>query len=164
MRTSVWQLVIAGLCVSGSAIAAKQIAPGPCLHYQHEALSRSDGRTHIPQEVALSGELIRRTYWGPPNYGEHPATDSLEDAWLVVLDTPVCVEAHSGELDENSTSELNVIVVQLVVLDPGPGNKSLKEVDRLVGRHVAVTGFLDHALTGHHRTPVLLMVASIAGA
>jgi len=62
-----------------------------------------------------------------------PLTDSLEDAWLVVLDTPVCVEAHSGELDENSTSEYNVIVVQLVVLDPGPGNKSLKEVGAFSG-------------------------------
>ena len=164
MRTGVWQCVITGLCVSGSAIAAKQLAPGPCLHYQHEALSQSGGRTHIPNEVALSGELIRRTYWGPPNYGEQPATDSLEDAWLVVLDTPICVEADPGGLNENSTSEFNVIVVQLVVLEPGAGNESLKAVDRLVGRHVIVTGFLEHALTGHHRTPVLLMVASIAAA
>jgi hypothetical protein len=130
MRTIVGLLVIAGLCVGGSATAAKQIAPGPCLHYQHEALTHSRVRTHIPQEVALSGEVIERTYWGPPNYGEHPATDSLEDAWLVVLDTPICAEADSTGFGDNSVSEYNVIVVQLVVLDPGPDNKSLKQVEQ----------------------------------
>jgi hypothetical protein len=61
-------------------------------------------------------------------------------------------------------TEINVIVVQLVVLDPGPDNKSLKEVERLVGRRVAVKGVLNHAVTGHNRTPVLLMVASINAA
>jgi hypothetical protein len=32
----------------------------------------------------------------------------------------------------------------------------------LVGRHVTVAGALSHAVTGHNRTPVMLMVASIA--
>jgi len=156
-------LVFAGVCGGTSAIASTHKAPGPCLHYQHEALSHSNGGTHIPQEVALSGELIERTYWGPPNWGEHPATDRLEDAWLLLLDTPICVEADSGSVNNNVT-EINVIVVQLVVLDPAPDNKSLKEVERLVGRRVAVKGVLNHAVTGHNRTPVLLMVASINAA
>jgi hypothetical protein len=141
-------------------MGARPNAPGPCLHYLHEKLSQSDGRTRVPEEVTLSGELIERTYWGPPNWGEHPDTDRLEDAWLLVLDRPVCVDADPSWV--NNVSESNVIVVQLVVLDAGPDNKALKNVARLVNRHVTVSGFLDHALTGHHRTPVLFMVASIA--
>ena len=160
MRINLTLLVFAGLCGAGSAIAEKHNAPAPCLHYLREALSHSDGQTHIPQEVALSGELIERTYWGPPYWGEHPDTDRLEDAWLLVLDSPICVEADASWV--NNVSEHNIIVVQLVVLDPGPGNKSLKSVARLVNRRVTVSGYLDHALTGHHRTSVLLVVASIA--
>jgi hypothetical protein len=162
MRIKLALLVFAGVCGGTSAIASTHKAPGPCLHYQHEVLSHSNGS--IPQEVALSGELIERTYWGPPNWGEHPATDRLEEAWLLLLDTPICVEADSGSVNNNNVTEINVIVVQLVVLDPGPDNKSLKEVERLVGRRVAVRGVLNHAVTGHNRTPVLLMVASINAA
>jgi hypothetical protein len=160
VRITLTLLVFAGLCGGGCAIAARHNAPGPCLHYRHETLSQSDGRTRIPQEVTLSGELIERTYWGPPNWGEHPDTDRLEDAWLLILDRPICVEADSSWV--NNASEHNVIVVQLVVLDPGPDNRALKNVARLVTRRVTVSGFLDHADTGHHRTPVLLVVASIA--
>ena len=60
------------------------------------------------------------------------------------------------------TSEFNVIVTQLVVTDPGSDNEYIKRVEKLVGRHVTVAGALSHAVTGHNRTPVMLMVASIA--
>jgi hypothetical protein len=35
-------------------------------------------------------------------------------------------------------------------------------VEKLVGRRVTIAGALWHAVTGHNRTPVLLLVASIA--
>ena len=109
----------------------------------------------------MTGELIERTYWGPPNWGEQPATDRLEEAWILVLDSPACVMADNTN-QNNDQPEFNVIVMQLVVTDTGPHNEYLKQVENLVGQRVTVTGALGHAVTGHNRTPVMLMVASIA--
>ena len=96
-----------------------------------------------------------------PNWGEQPATDRLEEAWILVLDAPACVMAdHTNQ--NNDQPEFNVIVMQLVVTDTGPHNEYLKQVENLVGRRVTVTGALEHAVTGDNRTPVMLIVASIA--
>jgi hypothetical protein len=157
---------IAGICfcnlvVAADRAAADRVAPAPCLHYQHEPNSVVNGRSSVPKEVTLTGELIERTYWGPLNWGEQPATDRLEEAWILVLDAPACVLAdHTNQT--NDQPEYNVIVVQLVVTDSGPDNEYLKQVANLVGRRVTVAGALWHAVTGHNRTAVMLMVASIA--
>ena len=152
---------IAVISLCNLVVAAERVAPAPCLHYQHEPNSVVNDRSSVPKEVTLTGELIERTYWGPPDWGEQPATDCLEEAWILVLDAPACVLAdHANQT--NDQSEYNVIVVQLVVTDSGPDNENLKQVANLVGRRATVVGALWHAVTGHNRTPVMLMVPSIA--
>ena len=161
LRVNPILVFFAGLCWCNLVVAADRVTPAPCLHYQHEPNSIVNGRSSVPKEVTLTGELIERTYWGPPNWGEQPATDRLEEAWILVLDAPACVLAdHANQT--NDQAESNVIVVQLVVTDPGPDKEYLKQVEDLVGRRVTVGGALWHAVTGHNRTPVMLMVASIA--
>jgi len=161
MRLNPISTFFTGLCCCNLVVAADRVAPAPCLHYQREQNSIINARSSVPMEVTLSGELIERTYWGPPNWGEQPATDRLEEAWILVLDTPACVRADHED-PTNDQSESNVIVMQLVVTNPGPDNVYLKQVEKLVGRRVTVAGALSHAVTGHNRTPVMLMVASIA--
>jgi Domain of unknown function (DUF4431) len=161
MRVNAIFVFSAVLCWCNLVVAADRAKPAPCLHYQHEPDFIVNGQSTVPKEVTLSGELIERTYWGPPNWGEQPATDRLEEAWILVLDAPACVMAdHANQ--NNDQAEFNVIVMQLVVTDAGPGNENLKQVENLVGRRVTVVGALGHAVTGHNRTPVMLMVASIA--
>jgi Domain of unknown function (DUF4431) len=160
VRIELTLFIVGVLCGGSFAVAANRNAPGPCLHYQRESLSHANGQSHIPKEVTLSGKLIERTFWGPPDWGDHPDTDTLEDAWILVLDTPICVLADPAN-SNNNQSEYNVVVVQLAVLDPGPNNIALKRVAHMVGRHVTVTGVLNHAVTGHNRTPVQLAVASV---
>jgi hypothetical protein len=161
MRVNPILVFVAALSWCNLGVAADRVTPAPCLHYQHEPNSIVNGRSSIPKEVTLTGELIKRTYWGPPNWGEQPATDSLEDAWILVLDAPACVLAdHANQT--NDQPEYNVIVMQLVVTELGPGNEYLKQVANLVSRRVTVAGALWHAVTGHNRTPVQLMVASIS--
>jgi hypothetical protein len=161
MRVNPVSALFAGVCWCTLAAAANRVTPAPCLQYQHEPNSIVNGRSSVPKEVTLTGELIERTYWGPPNWGEQPATDRLEEAWILVLDAPACVMAdHTNQ--NNDQPEFNVIVMQLVVTDTGPHNEYLKQVENFVGRRVTVTGALEHAVTGHNRTPVMLMVASIA--
>jgi hypothetical protein len=161
MRVDPILLFVAGLSWCNCVVAADRVTPAPCLHYQQKPNSIVNDRSSVPKEVTLTGELIKRTYWGPPNWGKQPATDRLEDAWILVLNAPACVLAdHANQT--NDQPEYNVIVMQLVVTEPGPGNEYLKQVDNLVGRRVTVAGALWHAVTGHNRTPVILMVAAIA--
>jgi hypothetical protein len=160
MRWCTALVVVPFLAGQGQAIASNSKAPGPCLHYQQQPNSMVNGKSRVPEEVRLSGELIERTFWGPPFWGEHPKTDSLESAWIIVLDTPICVLADPSYI--NNAAEFNVIVVQIIVFTDGPNNEFLRQVSKLIGHHVAMTGVLDHAITGHNRTPVMMEVASIA--
>ena len=158
-RCTAW-IVVSLLASHGLSIASNSKAPGPCLNYQQKPNTMVNGRSRVPEEVRLSGDLIERTYWGPPNWGEHPESDRLEDAWIIVLDKPICVLADPRFID--NAAEHNVIVVQIIVDTSGPNDDLFRRVSTLVGHHVTVTGALDHAITGHNRTPVMMEVASIA--
>ena len=108
-------------------------AAAPCFHYNQDG-------------VELSGTVILKTFFGPPNYGEDPKTDSKERQALLELDHPLCVDA-SPDGEEKAESQQTLIT--LVPL----GNFSLVP---LAGRHVTVSGSLYHAISGHHHTPVLI--------
>ena len=69
--------------------------------------------------VTLSGKVQLQTFFGPPNYGENPATDSREIQAILLLEKPICVEANPKDYDE---AEQNQGVVTLVPL----GNENLK--------------------------------------
>jgi len=98
--------------------------------------------------VVLSGTVVLRTFFGPPNYGENPETDSKEVQALLKLDHPLCA-VESVEREEQA--ERNQRQVTLVPL----GGFSLKPY---AGKHVFVKGSLFHADNGHHRTPVLIAI------
>lgn len=107
-----------------------------------------------PAVVELKGKLVVKTYFGPPNYGENPKTDSREKGWIVSLDKPINVRGKTGpDADYESDSVENVRELQLVLLVPHKGLK---------GRKVIVKGTLFHAHTGHHHTDVLMQVQSIS--
>ena len=103
--------------------------------------------------VQLKGTIFTRIYFGPPNYGENPATDRREEQALLLLDAPICVK---GRRDATAFNEGNVIVVQLAAISVQPN-----VVYGAVGHRVEVSGSLFHSETGHHRTPVLVDVASV---
>lgn len=102
-----------------------------------------------PAVVRLSGFLIVEQHFGPPNYGEDPETDSVEEALILLPDESVAVQGDPNDLD-NSESYENIRRIQLVVEG--------REVWRWLGRHVTVEGTLFGAYTGHHRTKVLMRV------
>lgn len=134
---------------SGAVVAAPVIAdaadpPKACLQY--------DGHS-----TELSGTLFSRNYYGPPGYGENPKQDARESAWLLLLDAPICVVASDHPEKDNNAGERDQIVVQLAAVHVEP-----ERIQKVEGRRVTVTGQLYHALTGHHRTPVLLDVYSVS--
>lgn len=108
--------------------------------------------------VSLTGTLRARVFAGPPNYESTKRGDRKETALILVLVARICTS--SSEAKGGDVSESNVRDVQLVVVKPA----HWKTIQRRMGKRVAVTGTLFHANTGHHRTKVLLDVATIRAA
>ena len=103
-----------------------------------------------PETVTLTGRVIHRTFYGPPNYGEYPKSDTREKQVILILDSAVDVIANGNDAFDHT--ELKVRDVTLV-LHRATGNLS--------GKRVVVEGTLFHAHTGHHHTRVLMDVQTI---
>jgi hypothetical protein len=104
-----------------------------------------------PHTVDLRGRLTIQQKYGPPNYGENPATDQKVLVPILVLDQPVNVCGDSTS-QLNNQSFHNVKEIQLVLPD------GAHAYDRLMKQSVVVTGTLSAAVSGHHYTPVVLTV------
>jgi hypothetical protein len=81
-----------------------------------------------------------------------------ETEWLLDLSRAVCVDEDKAEPDLNPAQK-DVRRVQLVL--DGTAYKTHKD---LVGKQVVATGTLFGRHTGHHHTPVLLTVSTLAKA
>ena len=101
--------------------------------------------------VTLSGTVKLQTFFGPPNYGENPDTDSRETQAILLLTKPICVEANSAEDEEAEQNQLEVTLVPFK-------KQNLKNYE---GKKIVVQGTLYHAHTGHHHTPVLIEIKRI---
>ena len=124
------------LLVSSTSFGAE----GPCLRYE-------------PAVVHLLGRVVRRTFPGPPNYENIQKGDQPETQALLKLDQPICVLGDPKD-ELNSEDEHDQ---RLVTLVPASGMKMAS----FLGARVRVEGTLFHAITMHHRTPVLITVKRI---
>jgi hypothetical protein len=106
-----------------------------------------------PAMVKLSGILVMDAYYGPPNYGEEPETDEIEQGWALKLDRPVDVLADPNS-DINTEAAEDVWRVQLVA---GPKMR----LGAHLGQRVMLEGTLFHSHTAHHHTKVLLEVQKV---
>ena len=101
--------------------------------------------------VTLSGRIIYEDHFGSPNYGENPETNLVETAVILILHEPITVKGNP-ERDYNSQVLKNIKKIQLVVPWEEIGQTDLS------GKNVTVHGTLFEAITGHHRTEVLMSV------
>jgi hypothetical protein len=92
-----------------------------------------------------------QTFFGPPNYGESPTTDSKEDQAILLLDTPICVFTSKSGNEEGVMNQFAVTLVSVHGRDLRP----------FAGKRAIVEGVLFHANTGHHHTPVLIQLELI---
>jgi hypothetical protein len=103
------------------------------------------------ERVAVEGELVTRTFPGPPNYESIEAGDRPETHWLVQLERPACVDRDPHDKDGLNPAVAEIRGIQLV-LSP---EQYRRHAGRL-GQRVTVSGRLFGAHTAHHKTPVLL--------
>ena len=136
-------LLWSGIVLGGATIADPIDPTGPCLNYDDPS-------------ITLSGSVFTRIYFGPPNYGENPAQDRREGAYLLLLDSPVCVNASAHPEQDNNSLERDVILIQLAAVTIQP-----EVMEKALGKRATVRGLLYHRMTGHHRTQVLMDVREI---
>jgi hypothetical protein len=116
----------------------RSLAAEPCLHYSGEP-------------VTLTGKVKLQTFYGPPNYGENPDTDSRETQAILLLTKSICVESNPSNYEEAEQNQSEITLVPL-------NNANMKDY---VGEQISVQGRLYHAHTGHHHTPVLIELKHI---
>ncbi len=126
------------LALVASEFAAAPLAEAACLHYEGNP-------------VVLEGQVSLRTFFGPPNYGENPTTDTREVQAILHLQEGICVDADPVDGGKADANQIDVTLVPL-------RGENLNVFD---GRTVAVRGKLFHANTGHHHTPVLIQIERI---
>ncbi len=117
------------------------------------------GQEAASVEVKVEGTLQVGQFLGPPNYGENPRSDKIEEAYYLqlpaTLETQLANQRRDGlNRDEGLIPEY---FIQLIFLD-----SNLGKLRRMIGRRVKVSGTLFQAESGHHRTSTLLQVRAIA--
>ncbi len=131
---------------------AGEIQPRP---EKPEAQENEDKESvgYSPAVVELEGKLSIKTFFGPPNFGENPKTDSKQRDRILSLDKPINVRATDEKDPTLSPSVDNVRELQLILDEP---------LRKFIGRKVIVKGTLLHAHSGYHHTDVLLDVETIS--
>jgi uncharacterized protein DUF4431 len=136
-----WALILVVVWSNLQTIASQPAGRHRVLHY-------------APEKVTLKGTLVFRTFYGPPNYGENPRTDSKETQSILLLDDAFAVVGDKQ--DPFNETERGVSRVTLVFSNPIPHS-----VRYYLKRRVTVEGTLFHGFNGHHRTKILITVSSI---
>ena len=113
-----------------------------------------------PAVVELSGTVKLERHYGPPNFGESPRTDAVYTVPILVLKTPVTVQADSPSprmpVPVNSQTFHNVTRMQLIFGTPSTNIAGLHD------EPVTVTGTLFQKITGGHYTDVLVQVKAFS--
>lgn len=107
---------------------------------------------YAPTVVDLKGKLTIKTFFGPPNFGENPKTDTKDRCWILSLPKPINVLAKTDDDPTVGPSEENVREVQLILPEPHW---------ELIGKNITVSGPLLHGHSGYHHLDVLMDVQSI---
>lgn len=120
------------------------------LAFHHSVTLANDSCWAYDTEIrGVTGTMEIRVFYGAPGYGEDPIKDKRDVQALLFLDFPACAKGAS------LPSENNQVEVTLVPLSSQP-------LSAFVGKRVKVTGKLLNAHTGHHHTPLLLLLTEAA--
>jgi hypothetical protein len=111
-----------------------------------------------PSKTTLKGILVKRMYYGAPNYGENPETDEKEYVYLLKLEKPIKVTAKKG--DKENTTLTDIQEIQLVAT----GKNDKQRLKEALNKEIRLQGMLFSAITGHHYTKVLMNVTKVFAA
>jgi hypothetical protein len=96
---------------------------------------------NIQTGIWFSGKIHHREYYGPPNFGEDPINDSIENRLVLVLDESIIIYYNN----ENKVISEIQLILQM--------NKGMDEDKKY---YISGEPFTAH--TGHHHTEIILVV------
>jgi len=147
MRASfVWAVTVALVLPGGSALGASKRSDDASAC----KFPISEG---TDPDAMISGKLVRRMVWGPPNYGENPKTDAQYHAWFVVLDDPVRVMTGP---DVGGPPKLTIAREIQVRWTAAQGDYS-----KFGNAHVVVRGKLFTQISPSDYTPVIIQASTV---
>jgi len=105
--------------------------------------------------VNLTGQIVTRTYPGPPNYEDIRRGDRPETQLVLILPRPICAVGCgiTGTIEKPLRID-DVTEITLVPSDTVPRIQA-------IGKVFTVSGTLFEAHTAHHRTKLLLTLRSV---
>ena len=105
-------------------------------------------------QVILVGNVSKQVFPGPPNYESVANGDMPEQAWILLLDAPICID-DKGEFAEPALQFDTAQVYS--TLDPINA-----QLSRLVGARVRIIGHGFASHTGHHHAPLVVELTQIS--
>ena len=103
-----------------------------------------------PASVSLTGRLVQRTLPGPPNYQSIKRGDRPQVVDLLILEAPICtIPDYKDSPNTDAFQGQDTVQVRRA-------EATWREVRRLTGRRVVVTGTLAEWALGPDRTPVVI--------
>lgn len=109
--------------------------------------------------VTLSGILKLKVFPGPPEYSSIENGDRADFCWVLDLDKESFILALSTPVQELDLDFKDIIKwpnASEIVLFP---DQNVDEGFRnMNGQHISISGYLFHAHTAHHYSPMLLTV------
>src|SRR5881628_2261253 len=133
-------LLLSSFVILGAAGAHALARPGfadSCYHYR-------------PASVSLTGRLIQRRLPGPPNYESIARGDRPQVVDLLILDAPICtIPDYKDSPNTDAFQGQDTIQVRRA-------ESTWRDVRRLTGSRVVVTGTLSEWALGPDRTPVVI--------
>lgn len=142
----VWMAILVPALFSGSVLgASKQANDAKTCKFS------ISGRTD--PDAMISGQLVRRMVWGPPNYGEDPKTDKRYHAWFVVLDDPVRVMTGA-----DIGAQPKLTIAREIQIRWADGQNSYFKFNNT---HVVVRGKLFTQIFPGDHTPVVIEASAV---
>ena len=125
------------LIAAGAQPAGRPGVSDSCYHYR-------------PASVSLTGRLIQRRLPGPPNYESIARGDRPQVVDLLILDAPICtIPDYKDSPNTDAFQGQDTIQVRRA-------ESTWRDVRRLTGSRVVVTGTLSEWALGPDRTPVVI--------
>jgi len=143
-------LAIAGFAVCGSAFAADAPEKGATAKTCRMTITSGED-----PDALISGMVVERKVWGPPNFGEHPKTDKRYRVWIVALDNPIRVT-----IDNESGHQPETLVAREIQIRGGI--LAVPDYSGLTGKHLVVRGQLDGQVWETDHTRIVIEAKDVA--
>ena len=94
-------------------------------------------------DITINGNILLKKFYGPPNYGESPEIDIIENYYVLILNETI---TFSDGSETETVDEIQLILNNNI-------NKNFDE-----SLNYVIKGQAFFAITGHHHTPIVISV------